>query len=707
MSGSFPWDRLAWPASAANQAISALHHALSADPSGGAVREPIGASWSEESVSRTVRSLGLQAEPVSIRYRDLEWFLRRSGPSLVRIPGSEDQALVILGARFGRARLLPPDGRQIRIKVSALADALRAPLSADVARRAAEWLDRAGIRGRRRVKAEHWLIMNELGVREAAHAWHIEPGEDAGWRAHFRDVAWGRRLARVLGVHALAYFLWLPAWGLLAWMSFGERMSSGWWWAWILICLTMFPLRADVMLSSQFLATDLIARVRQRLLSASMRLDPDRVRHVGVGHMLGVAIEVSEVNTFLQTGALVVLTTLMEIGVIATLLFVTAGADFGLSMLASLGLILGLAWIYYRRCSTWTQARMELTHDDVERMVGHRTRTVQESPEAWHIEEDHALDRYLYASRRMDRVYVLLRDALPRGWFILSFAVLLVSLSAGRASPAMLAGGALGAILGWRSLRALATALAEAAQAIAGWQRVRIFLEARAEGESPGDPALEPPRPPLDGGGAAEVAVLEAREVRFQHQGRPQPVLQSVSVRIGHRDRIRLEGVSGGGKSTLASLLAQARRPSSGLVLYRGVDVNTVGTSAWRKRVVLVPQFHDNHVLMGPLAFNVLMGRRWPPTTSDLEEAEEICSRLGLGPLIERMPAGMLQLVGETGWQLSHGERTRLFMARALAQRPEVLILDESLAALDPESLRLAASYLEEQEASLMLIAHP
>lgn len=52
------------------------------------------------------------------------------------------------------------------------------------------------------------------------------------------------------------------------------------------------------------------------------------------------------------------------------------------------------------------------------------------------------------------------------------------------------------------------------------------------------------------------------------------------------------------------------------------------------------------------------------------------------------MPGGIFQVVGETGWQLSHGERSRLFVARAVLQPPEVLILDESFAALNPETLR-------------------
>jgi len=67
-----------------------------------------------------------------------------------------------------------------------------------------------------------------------------------------------------------------------------------------------------------------------------------------------------------------------------------------------------------------------------------------------------------------------------------------------------------------------------------------------------------------------------------------------------------------------------------------------------------------------------------------------VCTELGLGDLIHRVPAGMSQIVGDTGWQLSHGERSRLFIARALLQKSDLIVLDESFAALDRRtSLRL------------------
>jgi ATP-binding cassette subfamily B protein len=172
-------------------------------------------------------------------------------------------------------------------------------------------------------------------------------------------------------------------------------------------------------------------------------------------------------------------------------------------------------------------------------------------------------------------------------------------------------------------------------------------------------------------------------------------------------ERVLLEGPSGGGKSTLAALLTGMRQPESGLLLLGGLDLPTLGAAGWRQRVVAVPQFHDNHVFTGTLAFNLLMGRHWPPQAADLRAAEALCRALELGPLLDRMPAGMWQLVGETGWQLSHGERSRLYIARALLQGALILILDESFAALDPETLHRVHQCVLEHAPTLMVIAHP
>ena len=168
-----------------------------------------------------------------------------------------------------------------------------------------------------------------------------------------------------------------------------------------------------------------------------------------------------------------------------------------------------------------------------------------------------------------------------------------------------------------------------------------------------------------------------------------------------------LEGPSGGGKSTLAALLTGLQLPTSGLLLLGGLDQQTIGSDYWRQRVVAAPQFHENHVLTGSLAFNLLMGRRWPPLPEDLVAAEMVCQELGLGELLARMPAGLQQIVGESGWQLSHGERSRLYIARAILQQADLIILDESFGALDPVTLEGALRAVLARARTLLVIAHP
>ena len=148
------------------------------------------------------------------------------------------------------------------------------------------------------------------------------------------------------------------------------------------------------------------------------------------------------------------------------------------------------------------------------------------------------------------------------------------------------------------------------------------------------------------------------------------------------------------------------RQPQSGLLLMQGLDAPTLG-SQWHAMATTAPQFHENHVLSGTVAFNLLMGRQWPASAAALWEAQALCEELGLGELLRRMPAGLQQRIGETGWQLSHGERSRLFLARALLQRAPLTVLDESFAALDPQTLARCLRCAMQRSDALVVIAHP
>ncbi len=338
-------------------------------------------------------------------------------------------------------------------------------------------------------------------------------------------------------------------------------------------------------------------------------------------------------------------------------------------------------------------------------MVGHRTRLAQERPSDWHEDEDQSVESYLGLSQEMDRDAVYLKSLIPRGWLIVGIACLIPAFTAGDISTARLAIGIGGVLFAYKAFWKLVRGLADLGEAIVAWGNVAPLFHAAARSKMRVPPGL------AARGEAAEPVregrLLEARELTFRYQGRPEPVLRGCDLSISVGDRLLLEGHSGSGKSTLAALLVGLRSPDAGLLLLGGLDRQSLGDWAWRRRTAAAPQFHENHVFTETLAFNLLMGRDWPPRARDLEEAEEVCRALGLGEMLDRMPAGLLQMVGESGWQLSHGEKSRLYIARALLQKSELVLFDESFAALDPENLGRALGYVLERAPTLLVVAHP
>jgi ATP-binding cassette subfamily B protein len=201
--------------------------------------------------------------------------------------------------------------------------------------------------------------------------------------------------------------------------------------------------------------------------------------------------------------------------------------------------------------------------------------------------------------------------------------------------------------------------------------------------------------------------LIRSHQVAFRYPRQAKRALDGIDLQISRGERVLLEGPSGGGKSSLVALLTGLHAPEAGQLLLQGVDIETLGAKQWRRQVVAAPQFHENHVLSETFAFNLLMGRRWPPIPEDMRDAQTICAELGLTDLLTRMPSGMYQWVGDSGWQLSHGERSRLYIARALLQDAELVVLDESFAALDPSSLEQAMDCVFRRATTLIVIAHP
>lgn len=657
-------------------------------------------SW----LTAAARRLGVDVEPVSTTYDDLDRLLRDGGPAILRLPAEDGERYgLLVGGRGDAVMLLAPDGecRQQPLESvrAALAGRLEEQLAADVEK----MLEVVGVVDRRRSRARRALLSQRLGSRLIPAGWllRLPPGASAGQQVRHAGLL--RYLITFVGAYTIQHLLFLLSWWVIGRAALQQRLEAGWFWAWLLILLTIIPFRLLLTRAQGLLALQAGARLKQRLLAGVLRLEPDEVRHQGMGQLLGRVVESEAIESLALRGGFLGAVAVVELAVAAFVLALGAGGGAHvLLLLAWSSLAALLAWRTYRRRVAWTETRLAMTHDLVEQMVGHRTRLVQEVRGQRHRAEDEALARYVRRSKAMDEPAVALSALLPRGWLLVGLVGLVPTFVAVDPPVGALAVGLGGVLLALRALAKLSRSLADLAGAAIAWRHVSDLYRAAARPVAAGEPdALA--RLAKENGDL----LLKARSLAFSYPEHSSPALRSCEFSLGPEAGILLQGPSGGGKSTLAALLGGLRDPTAGTLRLYGLERQTVGAALWRQSVAVAPQFDENHVLTGTLSFNLLLGRRWPADSETLRKAEALCHELGLGRLLAEMPAGLHQVVGESGWQLSHGERTRLYLARALLQNARLVILDESFAALDPDNLRDALGVARKYARALMVIAHP
>jgi ATP-binding cassette subfamily B protein len=700
---------LCWPGERLGDALAALGRAARLGgpdapeaPLDAAAVGAAGGDALEQWLEAASAQLGFETEAVSAHYHEIGAMLRSAGTALVRLEGEDGVRFAcVVGTRGDALDLAGPTHRG-RVPVAELARALAAPIERRLAPELDRLLEAAEVAPSRRPRSREALLRTRTRA-PVEGVWLVRPrlGEP-WWRQASRETL-GRALAALALLHLGVYVLLVAAWRLMGASALAGRLGWGELAAWALLLLTTVPLSAGAVWLQGRLAIGLGALLKRRLLYGVLRLDPDEIRHLGAGRLLGKVIESEAVEALSLSGGALVVLGLVELGLAGWVLGVGAGG-LGHALLLGgwVGLVGALGWRYYRERRRWSAERVLLTGDLVERLTGHRTRQAQMPRPRWHEGEDEGLERYLDASERMDARALRLQALAPRGWLLVSLAALTPALADRGTDPAALGAALGGILLAHQALAKIVTSAVHLAGAFIAGEQIAMLFRAAARAEEPGR-ALVATRAE----DAPERPLVEVSDLAYRYPGRARPVLDGVRLEVRRAERLLLEGPSGGGKSTLAALLLGLRRPDGGLVLVDGYDRPTLGSIGWRARVAAAPQFHDNHVLTGTLAFNLLMGRRWPPRPSDLDLAEEVCRELGLGPLIARMPAGMLQTVGDTGWQLSHGEKSRMFIARALLQAPELLVLDESFAALDPEALARAMACVLARARTVLVIAHP
>ena len=648
-------------------------------------------------------TLGVEAEAVAFPAARLGEELSAACPAVLRLgAGEAARYLLLLRARGGRIEVLAPDLALRPVAVADLREAACAALEAPLGREIDRLLDLAAVAPAARGGARAAMLRERLGAQPVAGCWLLRLPPGAPFAAQARRTGLPGRLAGILALFAVLYGLEIAAWAVIGEAALGGRIDMGWLVAWLLLVLSNVPLRlASRWLNATF-ALDLGRLVKARLLAGALAIDTDTIRRDGVGQLLGRVAEAQALESLALNGGLGVLIGGLELVFAAWVLAIGAGGMTHLGLLLLwLGVTLVMVWRYARQLRGWSDTRVELTNDLVEAMVGHRTRLAQEWPARRDAREDAALSGYLHRSRMMDRSMVPVAAIAAGGWMLLGLAGLAPAFVSGGGTALGLAIGLGGVMLANRALAGIGGGLAGLARAGIAWRQVGPLFRAAAT-----RPSAAPFRAP--GARAADPAapLVDASDLSFRYRPDAAPVLRGLDLTVRHGERILLEGASGGGKSTLAALLTGLRVPGSGLLLLDGLDRPTLGET-WHDVATAAPQFHENHIFAGTLAFNLLMGREWPASEEAIAEARTLCVELGLGDLLERMPAGMLQQVGETGWQLSHGERSRVFLARALLQGAELTVLDESFAALDPQTLRLCLDCAVARARTLVVIAHP
>jgi subfamily B ATP-binding cassette protein MsbA len=222
-------------------------------------------------------------------------------------------------------------------------------------------------------------------------------------------------------------------------------------------------------------------------------------------------------------------------------------------------------------------------------------------------------------------------------------------------------------------------------------ERVRAILEANEVMED---------RPE-----AREPAPLKG-EIKFENvafaYSKDAPVLTDVNFQIQAGQMVGVVGPTGGGKSTIVSLIPRFYDPSAGKVSVDGVDIRDYRINGLRNQIAYVLQ--ETVLFRGTVAENIAYGRG-SATRDEIVEAAKLANA---DEFIAKMPHGYDTMVGDRGDTLSGGQRQRIGIARALIRNNPILILDEPTAALDTESEQLVMEALERlmKGRTVITIAH-
>jgi len=400
-----------WPVERIQDALAAL----GARAFGAVAKGPIGpppealtASASEPLdhwLTETAHTFNLETEPVLSLYRDVPRLLATAGPALIWVhaPGRAPGVVALLSRGWRGLKVIDPSGKVRTLGLDTLTRAVTEAKVRQVAPLVERMLESAQTAENVRERTRKVLLDEQLSNADLKPAWLLRERPTGSVRSVLRASGAWNALLICLGLQTGQMALAFLCWWLLGRTLLTGSVEAGWFGGWGLTLGILLALQWVTTAVVGFLAVQVSAVLRKSLLAGSLEADVEEVRAQGAGRILGVMIESQALDPPALTAVMMAPMAAVDLLLAGAVLSRGVGGGLHALLLAAYTVgVLVLGAVYLRRRGEWTDERFGITGAFLERMLGHRTRLVQEYAELQHESEDEALARYVESSRSTD-----------------------------------------------------------------------------------------------------------------------------------------------------------------------------------------------------------------------------------------------------------------------------------------------------------------